>query len=145
MDTTAIREAEIADAAVIAQLSGELGYPSSPAQTVTRLLSILDSPDHKVFVATNREGSVHGWIHVFVSQYLESDPFAELGGLVVSTRWRARGIGKKLMAAAEDWVVSKGIRTMKIRSRSSRVEAHAFYESLGYAVTKTQHVFEKAL
>jgi len=140
-----IREAEINDAAIIAELSGELGYPSSQAQSVTRLESILDIPEHKVYVAVDRDETVLGWIHVFISRYLESDPFAELGGLVVTANWRAKGIGKKLMAAAESWVAQKGVHKMKIRSRSSRVEAHAFYESLGYGVNKTQYVFEKSL
>jgi GNAT superfamily N-acetyltransferase len=145
MHRVEIREAEIEDAATIAELSGELGYPSSRAQTATRLQSILEFPEHRVYVAVDHEGSILGWIHVFASQYLESDAFAELGGLVVTTNWRAKGIGKRLMAAAEDWVARKGIHKIKIRSRASRVEAHAFYESLGYGVNKTQYVFEKSL
>jgi GNAT superfamily N-acetyltransferase len=145
LDNINIRQADIEDAAVIAELSGELGYPSSHAQTVSRLGSILDIPEHKVYVAVGHDETVLGWIHVFISQYLESDPFAELGGLVVSANWRAKGIGKKLMVAAESWVAQKGVRKMKIRSRSSRVEAHAFYKSLGYGVAKTQYVFEKSL
>ena len=145
MDRIEIREASIDDAADIAELSGELGYSSSRAQTVTRLRSIIGNPEHRAYVAVDRHGAVLGWIHVFASQYLESDPFAELGGLVVTANWRAKGIGKRLMAAAEEWVAERDIHRIKIRSRSSRVEAHAFYESLGYSVNKTQYVFEKSL
>lgn len=145
MQNIEIREAAIEDAAVIAELSGELGYPSSHAQTVTRLRSILANSENRVYVAVDRDGSVLGWVHVFASQYIETDLFAELGGLVVTASWRARGIGKKLMASAEAWASEKGISKIKIRSRSTRIEAHAFYESLGYTVDKTQHVFEKSL
>jgi GNAT superfamily N-acetyltransferase len=140
-----IREVEIDDAESIAKLSDELGYPSSLEQLVSRLKAVLPMPGHKVYAATTGDGSVIGWVHVFTTPYLESEPFAQLGGLVVTAGQRGRGVGKRLLAKAESWALQNGLNRMRIRSRSTREEAHAFYERLGYGWNKTQHVFDKAL
>ena len=145
MDNVTIREAHSEDAEAIAGLSGELGYPSSAAQTVERLNALLDKKENGVFVAASPDGRAVGWIHVFITHRVESGPFAELGGFVVTAECRGRGIGKNLMAEAERWVAQRGISKMRIRSRSTRLDARAFYEGLGYRVGKTQHVFEKSL
>jgi GNAT superfamily N-acetyltransferase len=144
MDKVTVREATIEDAEAIAGLSGELGYPSSTSSTEERLNALLGTPANGVFVAFANDESILGWIHVFATQLLESDPFAELGGFVVTVKHRGTGIGKKLLAAAENWAAQNGLIKLKIRTRSTRVDAHAFYERNGYHITKTQHVFEKA-
>jgi len=145
MDNMTIREARIGDAQEIAGLSGELGYPSSTERTVERLRSLIARKENGVLVALSREGSVLGWIHVYITHLLETDPFAELGGFVVTAERRGQGIGKHLMAEVERWVAQRGISKIRIRSRSTRVDAHAFYEKCGYRIDKTQHVFEKML
>jgi GNAT superfamily N-acetyltransferase len=145
MDDLEIREADERDAEAIALLSGELGYPSSTGQVARRLESLMRRRDNAIFVATARDGSLVGWIHIFVTHLLEADPFAELGGFVVTANQRGRGVGKKMLAVAEGWGKRHGIERMRIRSRSTRLGAHAFYERLGYRIDKTQHVFEKRL
>jgi GNAT superfamily N-acetyltransferase len=145
MDDVEIREAQVGDAAAITGLSGELGYPSSTSFTEERLQSLLGTPANGVFVAAANDGSVLGWIHVYATHFLESDPFAELGGFVVTAPHRGRGIGKQLLAEAEQWAARYGLNKIKIRSRSTRIDAHAFYERTGYSIDKTQHVFEKLL
>ena len=140
-----MREARHDDAAALAVLSGELGYPTTTAQSESRLRAILDSPGDLVLVACASDGRVCGWIHAFVAHRLEADPFAELGGFVVAERDRGRGVGLRLLAAAEDWARARGVTTLRIRSRTGRVETRGFYERRGYAVTKTQNVFERTL
>jgi GNAT superfamily N-acetyltransferase len=143
MGNMIVREADTKDAEALARLSGELGYPSSTDSTARRLAVLLGAPANGVFVAVAGDGTVLGWIHVHARHLLESDPFAELGGLVVSSGHRGKGVGKRLLAEAENWAVHNGLNRMRIRSRSTRTDAHAFYEKAGYSVDKTQHVFDK--
>src|SRR5512143_2056559 len=77
-----LREIALADAAVVAELSGELGYPASPEVMQQRIASL--SPDHVVYVAC-LAGEVAGWIDVSVTHHLQSEPRAEIGGLVVAS------------------------------------------------------------
>ncbi len=145
MDPVAIRRATLDDAPFLAALSTELGYPTSSAAAKDRLPPVLGSDDHAVIVAALPDGTVVGWIHVFLALRVESDRFAELGGFVVSEPQRRRGIGKLLLAAAEAWAAGRGVGKLRVRSRTSRADAKLFYERLGFSETKQQRVMDKAL
>jgi GNAT superfamily N-acetyltransferase len=137
-----IREITLADAATAASLSGELGYPASPEVMQERIASL--SPDHVVYVAS-MAGQVAAWIDVSVTHHLQSDPRAEIGGLVVSSELRSRGIGRALVARAEQWACERGLQSVVVRSQIAHEAAHNFYLREGYVRTKTSAVFTKQL
>jgi len=143
VDQVKIRNASSDDGAALAELSTQLGYPSSSQQTSDRLEAILRSSDHLVKVACSSDGSVVGWVHVFLTLRVEADPFAELGGLVVARQLHRRGIGSALLEAAEGWVACQGVKKLRVRTRSIRRDARAFYKQLGFTKTKEQHVYDK--
>ena len=138
-----VRPAALEDAAAIAVLSGELGYPATTSQCEERLRVILGSDEHAVTVACLDDGTVVGWVHVFVAHRVEFDPFAEISGFVVAEQYRGQGVGKRLCAAAEAWTVARQIPMVRVRSRSDRRAARGFYAGLGFARTKEQNVFDK--
>jgi GNAT superfamily N-acetyltransferase len=140
-----VRAAREADAPGVAELSGQLGYPSTLEQARIRLAGLVADTDHAVFVAELPEAPLAGWVHVFLYLVLEADLRAEIGGLVVDAACRRRGVGRALMRRAEEWAAQKGCATVTLRSNVIREEAHAFYRSLGYSVTKTQHAFRKTM
>ena len=47
---------------------------------------------------------------------------------------RGRGIGRKLMVAAEDWLRGHGCPKIQLMVRSDNVAAKGFYAALGYEV-----------
>ena len=140
-----IREAVPGDASAIGSLAAELGYPNSGDETADRLRRVLETERQAVLVAETRELAIIGWIHVFGAVRVESDAFAELGGLVVAESSRGRGIGGQLVASADRWANDNGYHRLRIRSRIERSEAHGFFERLGFAGQKTQRVFERTL
>jgi len=142
-----IRKARRSDAERIAQLSGELGYPATPAQIVTRLRQLKPASKHAVFVAEAKDAAMGlvGWLHVSVAHLLESDIRAEVNGLVVAERQRSAGAGAKLLKAAEEWARRHGCLGMNVRSNVMRERAHGFYERNGYEHYKTQNAFRKPL
>ena len=139
-----IRPARIDDAAAIAVLSGQLGYPTTSEQMMPRLAAILRRDDMAAFVA-EVDGSVAGWLHMFGCERLESEPSAEIGGLVVADGLRGAGIGAQLIAAGERWARNRGYQLVRVRSNVIREDAHRFYERAGYAREKRQAVFVKLL
>lgn len=110
-------------------------------ERITRLAAM---PDHAVFVSC-RGGAVIGWIHVFSVHHLQSEPRAEIGGLVVSADARGAGIGAALVERAERWARDQQLPSILVRSQVMREAAHRFYLREGYTQTKTSAVFAKNL
>ena len=134
-----------ADSKSVCDLSGQLGYPMPESTVHERISTVLDQPGHAAFVA-EIEGTVVGWIHIYVSHIIESaNSYVEIGGLVVDESRRGQGIGKALVKAGEGWTLQNGFNDIRLRSAIKRVEAHAFYERLGYEMVKTQMRFQKNL
>ena len=142
---TTIRTARTYDAAAIAGLCGELGYPATRAQIVSRLAAIEAGAQACVLIAEDARGVVAGCLHLAVCASLADEPCTEICGLVVAAAARGRGIGGELLLAAEAWAHAHGCARMRVRSRSERERAHRFYERAGYARMKTQVVFGKPL
>ena len=140
----AIRTAEIGDAAEIARLSGELGYPVQAAAVANNLALLLPQATHRVWVAAGSD-SLLGWIAAERRLLVEAGPRVELVSLVVDARTRRSGIGQALVAAVEDWTRAQGLTTLVVRSNVVRVESHPFYAKLGFVRTKTQHSYSKQL
>ena len=138
-----IRRAVASDAAELARLTSQLGYPVTQAALRSRLMRMIDSSDDCLLVAEVSSGELAGWIHGFLSQLLESDYRVEIGGLVVDEQRRRSGIGRRLVRAVEDWAVARGAVELSVRCREERTESHKFYESLSFRHTKTQRVFRK--
>ncbi len=139
-----IRRARMSDAARIAELSGQLGYPATAREIAGRMKRIQPAVPHAVFVAESQE-LVIGWLHVSVTPLLEVALRAEVNGLVVDEKQRSAGAGAQLLDAAERWARSRGCKSMSVRSNVIRERAHGFYERHGYEQYKTQKAFRKIL
>ena len=140
-----IRLAKVGDAARLAELSGQLGYPATTAEIRRRLRAIRPAEQHAVLVAEAKDAGVVGWIHVSKQPLLEVEIRAEVNGLVVAEGQRSLGAGARLLAAAEDWARNHGCQGMSVRSNVIRERAHQFYERNGFEHYKTQKSFRKPL
>ena len=138
-----IREARMSDAAVIASLVTQLGYPTCTGKMQERLGLLLARPDYVTLVAVSGE-EVVGLVGAYLSLALEyTGTFGRLTGMVVDEKWRGRGIGTLLMGEIERRLCAIGARMITLNSGSHRTEAHQFYRKLGYQETGVR--FIKAL
>ena len=137
-----IREATASDAAALAALSTQLGYPTQPDEAVERLTAL--GPAGAVLVV-EENGAVLGCIHVCGVQFFQSPAFAEVGGLVVDEASRGKGVGKLLLEAGARWAAEHGYGKLRVRSNVVREDAHRFYEREGFQRVKTQAVFDLRL
>ncbi len=140
-----VRSMTARDAGGVAALSGQLGYPSTPEQIERRFRDLARDPDSVILVAEDGNGKLLGWVHSSGRRFLESDPYAEIGGIVVDEGNRRRGVGRALLLEAEKWACGRGYLTMRIRSNRRRTGARPFYERMGYEVLKSQHVLQKTI
>lgn len=144
MSTLTIKLATEQDSSQLARLAGQLGYPSSAEQVVTRLVRIHSQPDQAIFIA-EVDGRIAGWVHIYACPTVESELYTEIGGLVVDENSRGQGVGKALMVQAETWSRELGIHKVRLRSNILRQEAHQFYEAIGYKKIKSQYTFHKTI
>jgi GNAT superfamily N-acetyltransferase len=139
-----IRGAQLGDAAEMARLAEQLGYPMTVAQMTERLAALLPNGRHCIAVAASGERLL-ARVHVEHRSSIEAGDRAEIMGLVVDSSARRRGLGRELVEYAEAWGRSRGLALVTVRSNAARELSHPFYEALGYVRDKTQHVYSKAL
>jgi GNAT superfamily N-acetyltransferase len=145
IEAVKIRRVKQTDAARIAALSGQLGYPTTTKEMSARLKRAVGAKGGACFVAETKEGGVIGWVHVSVTPLLEVERRAEINGLVVDEKVRSRGAGASLLQAAERWARKMRSSGMSVRSNVIRDRAHGFYLKQGYEHYKTQKAFRKKL
>ncbi len=131
------------DAAALAELSTQLGYPTTEDQVRERI-ALLDDPERDLLVADGPAG-LAGFIDVHVQRTIEADPYGEVGGLVVAAAHRGTGLGAALLEAAAVWSRDRGLRHLWIRANLARVGPHEFYEAIGCSVVKDQRVYDYPL
>lgn len=76
---------------------------------------LLADPLTPVFVAARPDGGLGGFLEAGTRKYAEgseSSPVGYIEGWYVDEDLRARGIGKALVGAAEDWARSQGLTEM---------------------------------
>jgi len=85
--------------------------------------TVLIGRDRDAIVATAMVGhdGHRGWVY-----YVATDPDR-----------RAKGYGRAIMNAAEDWLRLTGIAKLQLMVRRDNAKAGAFYQSIGYAESQT--------
>ena len=135
-----LREMTVKDAPAVNLLSKQLGYPLSEDQTLQNIMAVLKSNDHTAFVA-EYENRIVGWIGASQAIMIEVMPHCEINGLVIDERNRGRGIGKLLIDKVKQWAKEKGNDKLGLHCNIKRVEAHSFYQHLGFTELKQQKNF----
>ena len=136
LSSVVIRNAEQRDAAAIAALVTELGYPATGDDVSQRLKRLAASADAIALVAESTSGKVAGVATGHVLPCLHSTPIvAKLTMLVVAADSRQVGVGKQLCAGIERWAQDRGAAKISVTSGLQRSGAHVFYERIGYEKT----------
>jgi GNAT superfamily N-acetyltransferase len=134
-----IREAEPRDAAALASLFAELGYPTSTQEISARLAEA-----GSIALVAVLDDRVVGVITTNVMPVLHRPrPVGRISSLVVAQDSRGAGVGRGLVAHAEELLASRGCGLVEITSNMRREQAHEFYKSLGYEATSYR--FKKEL
>lgn len=128
-----IRPAVPGDAEVLVGLFTELGHPeNSVAEVRARIVAWTADPACAALVA-EVDGQVVGVVGLVAVPYLEQPgKCGRVVAIVTSSAARGQGVGRRLMAAAEDVARQLGCVRMELTSANRRTDAHAFYGNLGY-------------
>ena len=142
MSAPVIRDAVQADAAALASLMGELGYPVKPDVLWSRV-ERMSGPLQRTWVAEISD-RVAGFVGFSALPLYESDvPTCWILALSVSSPYRRHGVARALVEAVERWCVEQGLPDMRAHSGEARRDAHAFYEACGF--TRAGFRFKKSV
>ncbi|HYM83165.1 MAG TPA: GNAT family N-acetyltransferase [Candidatus Dormibacteraeota bacterium] len=134
-----IREASPSDAEAIAALLTEEGYPAGTSDIVGRLERF--SPELASVTVALVDGEVLGFVAVHLLPRLEHDePIARVLALAVEPDARERGVGHRLMEAAEALAAEAGAAFIEVTAGHHRPDARRLYESLGYDASVTAYL-----
>lgn len=112
----AVRRARVSDAAALAELLTDLGYPHAQEDARARLGLWARDPQGSLLVA-ERDGRMVGFVAVHAVPCIHRAGYiARVTGLSVRTEWHGDGIGRQLLDAAEAWAASHGCHEVEITS-----------------------------
>jgi N-acetylglutamate synthase-like GNAT family acetyltransferase len=128
-----IRAATDDDAVAIAELLGELGYPTDDSSVPARLANMRADGNQWTLLA-EADGDVVGMATIVIRHVINRDePYGRLASVVVREEWRSHGVGAALMARTEEICRAAGCSAIEVTSADHRPRAHDFYRRLGFA------------
>ncbi|EGP4901540.1 GNAT family N-acetyltransferase [Enterococcus faecium] len=143
-----LREMRLGDAEALREINAEqLGYDVPLTVTVRQMKKLLKETEKNFFLVyedpTSKKAA--GYVQAESYESIFSDPMFNIMALAVSKHAEKRGIGKALMTGVEEEAKRRGISAIRLNSAEYRVEAHRFYERIGYHSDKMQKRFLKIL
>jgi predicted N-acetyltransferase YhbS len=131
-----IRSYRKPDIDAMAELMGDLGYPTSVESMEKRMQTIESNAMNGTFVA-EIDGRIVGMIGVRLTANYEYDSLVmHIVSLITRADYRGTGVGSALINYAEDWAKARGANAMTLTSgiKPERVAAHEFYKHKGYNI-----------
>ncbi|MDI9871491.1 GNAT family N-acetyltransferase [Flectobacillus roseus] len=131
-----IRQATISDLPSILQLYAEVldkGQVLSLSEAEVLFQKMSSYPNYKVYVA-EQEHQVVGTFALLIMDNLahRGTPSGIVEDVAVQENLQGKGIGRQMMKYAMQVCSEAGCYKLVLSSNQKRVEAHAFYESLGF-------------
>ncbi len=134
-----LRPASPADAGSIAALLTAEGYPAGTSEIVARLERV--SAERSDVLVAELGGEVLGFVAVHrIPRFEHGDHVVRILALVVAEDARDRGVGHRLMDAAESVATREGAAFIEVTAGHHRPEARRLYESVGYDATVTTYL-----
>lgn len=127
-----IRPASESDFDEAAKLMDQLGHPLSEDGGLELWLAVINDEAHDVLMA-EINGVVVAMIDVVIRPHLHHGVLvATIDSVTVDRSIRGNGIGTRLVGAAIERAIDRGVELLEVTSGTARTDAHRFYERQGF-------------
>jgi aminoglycoside 6'-N-acetyltransferase I len=124
-------------------------FPGEPIEEIERgMRNTLAHPRAAVFIADRDDGTACGFVEVGERAYAEgceTSPVGYIEAWYVDPDARRHGVGRALLAAAEDWARSSGYREIGSDALLDNVVSHQAHRASGYDEVVRIVTFRKTL
>ena len=124
-------------------------FPDQPREEIERgMRDTLGNTRAAVFIAVRADGSPCGFVEVGERSYAEgceTSPAGYVEAWYVDPDARRQGVGRALLAAAEDWARAEGHTEIGSDALLDNVVSHEAHVRSGYAEVERLVVFRKSL
>jgi aminoglycoside 6'-N-acetyltransferase I len=143
-----VRRAGPGDEVVYAELRVEL-WPGIPSpENLRECREVLAAADQAVLLAETPRGQTVGFAEVSLRPLAEgcsTRPVGYLEGWYVRPDARHRGVGRRLMEAAELWARERGCTEMASDTEVGNIASEEAHQRLGYTIVGRIVTFRKSL
>lgn len=129
-----IRSSKLDDSECITGLMREICYPMTCGVMRERMEAI-EGDAHAMMMIAELDGKVVGAVGAqIVQSHAYPEPAAQITLLIVCKENRGEGIGKRLVAFAEQWAREQGGNSLLVTgaNRERNADALDFYEHIGF-------------
>ena len=109
--------------------------PDAHGRWRRHVVDLIADPAWLVIVA-QPDGPLAGYLTATVSPYPPIFTVGEYGfvqEIAVAAPWRRRGVGRRLLAAAEEWLFARGVGEIQARVSRHNDLSQGFWSDRGYA------------
>lgn len=147
--TPRIRRTSKTDVREWQKIRKELWPDTSSDDHRAEISEILTSPGRAAgFVSSSGDGSIDGFLEATLREFVDgctSSPVGYIEGWYVVKPSRRKGIGARLVRAAEQWASSKGAKEMASDTESTNRKSQRAHTALGYRPVQRVVIFAKRL
>jgi RimJ/RimL family protein N-acetyltransferase len=146
--TAVVRNAEPGDAAALVRLAEAVGAEEGgwliadggwrSVSEERRYLKAIRRHRYAAVLVAELDGEIVGRLSIGRESHPASEHVADVG-LMVAEGYRRRGVGRALMASAEAWGRSVGVRKIELHVFPHNEGALALYDEIGYRRVGIRH------
>jgi GNAT superfamily N-acetyltransferase len=138
-----VRRGRREDAATLAALHREAGWCYDEANVVAEYYDDAFEPD--TVIAAEVDGELIGKLELFLAWKSAHARFGVIRRFVVAPEWRGRGVGHRLLAAAEEEARRAGCTFLELSVDEDNPGARRLYAGIGYAEDRREIILRKPL
>jgi GNAT superfamily N-acetyltransferase len=138
-----IRHGRRDDAATLAALHREAEWCYDDAAIVTEYFD--DAFEPETVIGVEIDGRLVGKLELFLGWKSTSERFGLIRRFVIHPDWRGRGIGRRLLAAAEEEARQVGCTFLELSVDEENAGARRLYASSGFAEDRRELILRKPL
>jgi ribosomal protein S18 acetylase RimI-like enzyme len=102
------------------------------ARLFTQDLGTALAQGDEIRIAEDESGEPLGFVHLETGTDITGRERGHVGDLAVAEHARGRGVGRALLASAEEWAREQGYELLGLNVIATNERARSFYDRLGY-------------